>query len=359
MKFNLETFEIDPDAARQYLDARTAFIELERTKKNALQVRGGMVWKAVGGKDYLIRTSTTGGQKSLGRRSADTEAMYSNFVEKKQNVAERLESLKAVVAKHVRMNRALRVGRTPNLTVAILNRIADAGLAGYFRVVGTHALYAYEAAAGIRFASEVTSTRDIDLLWDARRRVTFAQMLVKDSPSMLSILQKVDKTFELNPDQKYTAINKSGFEVDILRRVAKEGDPHPIRLSDSEDDFWVVQAGDPLQNSCKSETAGSGWDARRLFEANSQPIGKKSNAADRLSPAARGPHGVLQRDPNGPIIRWPASDATALLPRYAYQARTPLSPQCQCARHPFALQFRNARRPYALCGAALLGRVFK
>ena len=243
--------ELDADAARQYIDARAAFLELERTRKNALQVRGGMVWKTVDAKEYLIRTSPTGGQKGLGRRSPETEAMYQSFTEKKQSVEERLEGIKTAVAKHERLNRALRVGRMPNIAVAILGRLANAGLDAYFRVVGTHALYAYEAAAGVRFASEITATRDIDLLWDTRKRVTFAQKLAQDSPSMLAALQKVDKSFEIIEDQKFTAINKDGFEVDILRRIATEADPHPIRLSDAEDDFWVVQAkrADELMNA--------------------------------------------------------------------------------------------------------------
>lgn len=242
MTFNLENLEIDPDAARQYIDARSAFVELERTRKNALQLRGGMVWKTVDGKEYLVRTSTTGGQKGLGRRTPQTELIYQSFTDKKEAVQERVSSLRARVAKHERMNRALRVGRMPGIAVAILNRLTNAGLDEYFRVVGTHALYAYEAAAGLSFASEITSTRDIDLLWDTRKRVMFAQRLKQDSPSMLAALQKVDKTFQVIEDQKYTAINKDGFEVDIIRRLASEGDPHPIRMSDAEDDFWVVQA---------------------------------------------------------------------------------------------------------------------
>ena len=251
MAFDLETLAIDPDAARQYIDARSAFVALERSQKSALQVRGGMVWKTVKGTDYLIRTSTTGGQKSLGRRSAETEAMHGRFIAQKQAVTERLNGLKAAVAKHARLNRALRVGRMPNIALAILARLAQAGLDEYFRVVGTYALYAYEAAAGVRFASEITSTRDIDLLWDTRKRVTFAHKLAQDAPSMLAALQKVDKTFVLNEEQKYTAVNKDGFEVDILRRIAQEEDPHPIRLSDALDDFWVVQAkrADELVNA--------------------------------------------------------------------------------------------------------------
>lgn len=251
MEIDLEKLALDPDAARQYIDARSAFLEFERSKKNALQVRGGMVWKTVDGKVYLIRTSPSGGQRSLGRRSADTEVVYQNFIEKKQSLQDRLSSLKAVMIKHERMNRALRVGTMPNIAVAILGRLADAGLSDYFRVVGTHALYAYEAAAGVRFASAITATRDIDLLWDTRKRVMFSERLRQDSPSMLAALQKVDKSFQIIEDQKYTAINQDGFEVDIIRRVATPEDPHPFRLSDAEDDFWVVQAkrADELMNA--------------------------------------------------------------------------------------------------------------
>ena len=251
MQFNLESLELDSDAARQYVDARAAFLELERATRNVHQYRGGMVWKTVGGKDYLIRTSPAGGQKSLGRKSAETESIFDGFTTKKHAAEERLAALKTAVAKHERLNRALRVGRMPNIAVAILARISNAGLDEYFRVVGTQSLYAYEAAAGLRFASDVTATRDIDLLWDTRKRVTFAQKLAKDSPSMLAALQKVDKTFQIQESQKYTAVNQDGFEVDIIRRIAKDGDPHPVRLSESDDDFWVVQAkrADELMNA--------------------------------------------------------------------------------------------------------------
>ena len=143
MEFHLENFELDPDAARQYVDARAAFLELERARKSAQQFRGGMVWKTVGDKEYLVRTSPTGGQKGLGRRSSETEAMFESFTAKKQTAEERLAALKTTVARHERLNRALRVGRMPNIAVAILARIANAGLDEHFRVVGTHSLYAY------------------------------------------------------------------------------------------------------------------------------------------------------------------------------------------------------------------------
>ena len=60
--------------------------------------------------------------------------------------------------------------------------------------------------------------------------------------SMLAVIKKVDSTFEIRQDQKCTAVNSKGFEVDIIRREATEGDPHPLRLTDNEDDFYAVQA---------------------------------------------------------------------------------------------------------------------
>lgn len=51
-----------------------------------------------------------------------------------------------------------------------------------------------------------------------------------------------DKSFERLGDQMETARNSTGFEVDVIRRVAKDDDPHPLRLSDSEDDIWAAQA---------------------------------------------------------------------------------------------------------------------
>ena len=59
-------------------------------------------------------------------------------------------------------------------------------------------------------------------------------------------LRKVDATFRMRKlpakSQKCTAVNKDGFEVDIMRRERAGDDPHPIKLSAENDDFWVAQA---------------------------------------------------------------------------------------------------------------------
>lgn len=116
------------------------------------------------------------------------------------------------------MNRALRVGRVDPLVVALLNRLASTQLSEHFRVVGTHALYAYEAAAGVRLDADALATRDIDLRWDTRKRIIFSTQLARVDSSMLGVLKKVDASFRIRRSQKYTAVNKDGFEVYIIRR---------------------------------------------------------------------------------------------------------------------------------------------
>ena len=109
-------------------------------------------------------------------------------------------------------------------------------------MVGTHALYAYEMAAGVRIVQGALATQDIDLLWDARRRVQFLTDIDRLHTSVLGVLQRADASFERKEGQNETAVNQQGFEVDFLRRMAEEGDPHPFRFSDDEGDLWPVQA---------------------------------------------------------------------------------------------------------------------
>jgi hypothetical protein len=238
--------ELRPAAARQYIDSVAVFEAHEEALHEAAQVRGGMYWHKgpahAPEASYLVRTTPTGGETGLGSRSKATERIYAKFIERKRASDERLAGLKASLQEHRRLNRALRVGRVDPLITSILNRLALSNLGEHFRVVGTHALYAYEAAASINFEADAVATRDIDLLWDTRKRMQFATRLAKIDSSMLGVFKKVDSSFRIRKSQKYTAVNKDGFEVDIIRREPVDGDPHPLRISDDEDDFWVAQA---------------------------------------------------------------------------------------------------------------------
>ncbi len=232
--------------SRQYIDSVAVFEALEEAVAEAAQVRGGMYWHAgpptAPDAKYLVRTTPAGAETSLGARAPETEAIYARFTRRKQESAERMAGLRAALVQQQRLNRALRVGRVDPLVVSLLGRLASTQLGEHFRVIGTHALYAYEALAGVRLDAEVLATRDMDLLWDTRKRITFSTQLARVDSSMLGVLKKVDNTFRMRKSQQYTAVNKDGFEVDIIRRERAGDDPHPIKLSAEDDDFWVVQA---------------------------------------------------------------------------------------------------------------------
>lgn len=238
--------ELSATITRQYIDAVSVFEALEEAQAEASQVRGGMYWHAGSASSpeakYLVRTTPAGAETSLGPHTPENMAIYERFTQRKRESTERLAGLKAALDQHQRLNRALRVGRVDPLVVALLARLASSQLSPHFRVVGTHALYAYEATAGVRLSADTLATRDIDLLWDTRKRIAFSTQLTRVSSSMLGVLKKVDSSFRMRQSQKYTAVNKDGFEVDIIRRERAGDDPHPIKLSNEDEDFWVVQA---------------------------------------------------------------------------------------------------------------------
>ena len=166
--------DIGEDAQRQFIDAQAVFTAWEDAGKSAAEVRGGMYWKRQGESEYLIRTSPKNSQKSLGPRSDETVSIFEKFIARKEQAESRLSDLSRELERHQRMNRALRVGRAPRLLVDILNTLSKSGLSEYFTVIGTHALYAYEAAAGVQFGNaNALETRDIDLLLDTRKRLSF------------------------------------------------------------------------------------------------------------------------------------------------------------------------------------------
>jgi hypothetical protein len=232
-----------PDnAARQIIDATTVFDEYVRVQARTRAYAGGMYWKQQGDYQYLVKTKPDNRQQRVGPRSPETEQIHEDFTTRKAEVEARLKSLRHALTEAERMNKALKAGRVPAIVVSVLQALENAGLGQHFLVVGTHALYAYETAAGVRIMPGALATQDIDLLWDARKRVQFLTDLGKLDSSMLGVLQRVDPTFQRKEGHNETAINAKGFEVDFLRRQPEGDDPHPFRFSDDEADLWPVQA---------------------------------------------------------------------------------------------------------------------
>lgn len=235
-------FDVDELAAQQIINSNGIFAEYRRAQEAARPYAGGMYWKRVDGYEYLIKTGKGNRQDSQGARDERTEKIYEEFHQRKAPLQERLAALETSLQEAQRFNKAAKAGRVPNVVVALLRAIENNGLGGNFTVVGTHALFAYEAAAGVRIVQKALATIDVDFLWDARKRVQFETDIKRLDKSVLSILREADKTFNRIEQQKESAINSKGFQVDFLRRIPEGKDPHPFRLSDDLDDMWPVQA---------------------------------------------------------------------------------------------------------------------
>ncbi len=181
--------------------------------------KGSMMWRTISGIDYLIH-QTAKIQKSLGSRSERTELIYRNFQERKYELAERIKALKTKQDKHAKMCKTVNANRIPRIVADISRRIADfPALSNKTLVVGTNALYAYEAAAAVYFEPDMVATDDIDVLWDTRKKISIASA---EPRGFIGLLKSVDKSFEVMGRNKFRASNKNGFIVDLIQPNNKD-----------------------------------------------------------------------------------------------------------------------------------------
>jgi hypothetical protein len=213
--------ELNPDQRREAVNTRQRYAAYREAVGRALSFRGSMVWTVTNGHEYLVRSHYEAAgvrrQTSLGPRSAQTEAIKRDYDHGRAEAQARVKNLKAVLDRQAAINRAIGLGRMPLIGARIIRALDQAGLLGSgIRVLGTNAIYAYEAAAGIRIDPGLTSTEDIDLLFDARAALTFAAREDLSPPSLLRLLQKVDHSFKRST-QTFRAVNSDGYLVDLIK----------------------------------------------------------------------------------------------------------------------------------------------
>lgn len=181
-----------------------------------VQYKYSMKWQTVKGREYLYRVvDARGNAKSLGPRSPETEAIYQGFVEGKARAKERFQALDERVRHQARLNKAVNLGRLP-VAVADIFQVIDASQArNDFRIVGTHAIYAYESMAGAHLRMDLLASGDVDLLYDPRKKLSIGARNL-DAYGLLGLLRKADASFEINQDEPFRATNKQGFMVDLI-----------------------------------------------------------------------------------------------------------------------------------------------
>jgi hypothetical protein len=233
--------ELDNDQRRETVNTRQRFQAWLEASRRERSYRGSMIWGEVQGKEYLLRSyydeHGSRRQTSLGRRDSKTEAMKKKFETDREAAQAERKRLDSALTRQAAINRALGLGRVPLTTARILRAFDRRLPLGHgLRVVGTNALYAYEAACGVLIDPGITATGDIDLLYDARARLRLLADREISQSSVLGILQAADRSFK-RTRQPYRAANDDGYLVDLIAQ-----DSEDIEAASSEGLIWLENA---------------------------------------------------------------------------------------------------------------------
>lgn len=222
-KTKMPSFEMDDEQRRTYIDAAQLHEAYMDAFTKSRAYRGGMHWKKAKGKEYLFRSLDRYGYgKSLGVRSDETEKIFQDFHDKKKQVLARLKHLKERLKGQARFCRAARIGRVPRIVTAILRLLEQHQLLGRnLQIVGTNALYAYEARAGVFLERGLLATQDMDVLWDIRPKLRLFAIDDVDNKGFIDILQKADRSFDLLGKKRFRAVNQAGYMVDLIKPEPK------------------------------------------------------------------------------------------------------------------------------------------
>ena len=211
---------LDAEQRKIFINSSQLYQEFIKEMKRANQFQGGLHWKLSGGHSYLFKTRGGRGLgKSLGRRSEKTEMIFSHFHEGKIRSKERIGNLKQSLVRQSKLSIAVGINRMPKTPAQILRLLEQEGVLGKgVTVLGTHALYAYEAAAGVMIENDLMETLDIDLLYRSGQTLKLSTEF--ESVGLIGLLKKVDKSFEVVKGH-YRAINSKGFMVELIKKSPK------------------------------------------------------------------------------------------------------------------------------------------
>ncbi len=133
---------------------------------------------------------------------------------------ERFKSLKNEIKAQAPLCKSVKIQRVPIIAANILRELDQRNLLGnHIMVVGTNALFAYEATAGVFFDNKAIATEDMDILWDIRSKIKLGIKDDADPKDFIDILRKVDKTFDIYHGHTFRVANEKGYMVDLLKAV--------------------------------------------------------------------------------------------------------------------------------------------
>jgi len=248
----MEFQELNNDQRREAVNTQQRYSAYREAKARLDPYRGSMVWNEIKGRQYLVRSfydkAGIRRQSSIGVRSPETEQTKLEYERGRREAENRLKDIKAIIERQTAINRAVGLGRVPLVGAKIIRALDNTGMLGSgIRVLGTNAIYAYEAAAGVRIDPGLTTTEDIDLLFDSRGGLSFVATENISERSLLQVLQNVDRSFQ-KASQTFRAVNRDGYLVDLIK---------PIRTPPWTDDHEMV--GTDPEDLTAAEIEGLTW----------------------------------------------------------------------------------------------------
>lgn len=249
----MEPFEISNEQRQIFINtAQLHEVYMDAFIKK-LAFRGGMHWKKAKNKEYLFRTiDRHGNGKSIGPRSPKTETIYQEFHTSKKKLGDNLLNLQERLKGQARLTKAVKIARVPRLVTAILRLLEQRQLLGRnLKVIGTNALFAYEARAGVFFKNDLTATQDMDILWDVRSRLRLLSFDNVNPAGLIGILRKADRSFAMIGEKNFRAVNRSGYMVDLVKPEPKSirvkearqmGDAEDLMAAEIRNLHWLVSS---------------------------------------------------------------------------------------------------------------------
>lgn len=215
-------------------------------RAEARLLEGSLFWKKVAPYVYLVQ-KVQGKQTYLGARSAQTEAQFEAFRQKKSQLWQRARSLKESVASCQRLNKAVRAGAVPSSVVKVLRQLEETGLSEGSVVLGTSALHAYGQPAGVRLEQIAASTQG-SVVEDAKHYLRV--LLFAPQRDVIAALPQLRVAADAQLD--VTPAGESGERAYVLLEFKFAGKDEPLACR-TKDSCWRALA---TQTAAEIQRAG-------------------------------------------------------------------------------------------------------
>jgi hypothetical protein len=244
MKFFLT--EYSSSQRKQYINSKQIYEHyVEKKNEYFMNYNLSMYWRQSKGKEYLTKKRSLSNKvTSLGVKSSETIKIYEDFLLHKKALKHELTLLEEKLEKIRKLNKIEFLTRVPSALVEIYQKINELKLDDKMILIGTNALYAYEAHCSLFVEEEQLATEDIDVLAKESKDLSVVFREVLPQGKLTSLIKLIDKSFEQDRKIPYRFRNKKGVLLEVIsptnsKKVMKNSDFMDILNLEMEGMQWL------------------------------------------------------------------------------------------------------------------------